>query len=112
MDAPCLEQFLQHRITNPESRDGVYLDARTNDGMTSLHIAALYGRLKVVQVLLDSGADMNLVNGQGETALKVTRKNGHRAVVQVLADRDALEDVRRNAFGKVTNALSQVFHRS
>ena len=88
---------------------GAKIDARTKDGMTSLPIAALYSRLKMVQVLLDRSADMGLGNGQAETAFRVPRKNGHRAVVQVLADRNAPEDVRRNTSGKVANALSQVF---
>lgn len=54
----------------------------------------------MVRLNLDSGADMSLGNSQGETAHKVARKNGNRVVVQVLVDRDAPEDVRRNAFGK------------
>ena len=67
----------------------------------------------MVQVLLDRSADMSLGNGQAETARKAPRKNGHRAVVvQVLADRNAPEDVRRSTSGRVTDALSQNFHRS
>ena len=99
----------QEAIVQMLLEKGANIDARTNDGMTPLHIAALYGRLEVVQVLVDNGADMGLGNGQGETALKVSRNKGHRNVVQVLADRNAPEDIQRNAFGKMANALSQVF---
>ena len=53
------------------------VDARTNDGMTPSHTAALYGRLEVVQVLVDDGADIGAWgNGQGGTALKISRKQG------------------------------------
>ena len=61
--------------------------------MSSLHIAVLYNKLEVVQVLVDRGADLRLRNGQGETALKLARNKGHRAVAQVLANEDAPEDI-------------------
>jgi ankyrin repeat protein len=49
---------------------GVDVDARENKyGRTSLHNAALKGRLEVAQILLDHGANANMASDTGSTAL-------------------------------------------
>jgi ankyrin repeat protein len=45
-------KFLHHH-------NGAHLDVRCNGGLTLLHSAAWYGDLKMVQVLLDYGVDVN-----------------------------------------------------
>ena len=48
---------------------GVDVNARRKDGWTPLHLAAYKGRVKVVQALLDHGANVTLETEEGETAL-------------------------------------------
>lgn len=52
----------------------------------SLHLvtAARRGHLLVVRQLLDSGAQANLVEGEGHTALSVAAREGHAEVVRLL----------------------------
>ncbi|KAJ1468479.1 ankyrin repeat-containing domain protein, partial [Baffinella frigidus] len=47
---------------------GVGVSPTDDDGNTPLHIAAFYGYPKMVQVLLDNGADLVSVNNRGYTA--------------------------------------------
>ena len=50
-------------------KSGIDVNAREEDGWTSLHFAALRGRVEVAQVLLDHGANVKLETKDGETAL-------------------------------------------
>lgn len=51
---------------------------------TPLHEAAQEGRPEVARMLLDRGADMNLLNSLGQTALAVAESSGNHAVLEVL----------------------------
>jgi hypothetical protein len=59
-DLQTVEAFLSH---------GVPVDARTRDGATALHGAAVAGQLKVADYLLAKGADVNAVNRYGSSPL-------------------------------------------
>jgi ankyrin repeat protein len=61
------------------------INAKGADGETPLASAAARGQLKVVQFLLDNGADLK---GQPR-ALNLAAFNGHKAVVELLLDRGA-----------------------
>lgn len=56
----------------------------TLEGFTPLMTAAAEGLVDVVQVLLDAGADPDLTDKDGDTALKFARQNGHAEVVALL----------------------------
>eukprot|EP00966_Prymnesium_polylepis_P134740 3114145-Prymnesium_polylepis.1 len=59
----------------------------------ALHDAALWGNLKAVRRVLDSGrTDINEVNANGETALMWAAQQGHYDVVQLLIERGARLD--------------------
>lgn len=49
---------------------------------TPLHEAARYGRPEVVRVLLDQGADINVLESCGQTALAQAEVSGNRAVLR------------------------------
>jgi ankyrin repeat protein len=53
---------------------GVDVNARDKDNWTSLHEAALKGRVEVAQVLLDHGANAKLETDEGETALHLVSR--------------------------------------
>lgn len=54
------------------------------NGQTALHMAAMCGRLNVVNLLLKEGADATLVNRYGQIPLQIATANGHKAVEKEL----------------------------
>ncbi len=62
------------------------MNPRDSDGRTALVHAALGGHLEVVQVLIDSGADLNARTNSGRTALYFAEKYGYADVVNVIAE--------------------------
>lgn len=62
-DLPLVQIFLEHQQSA--------LNAQTENGLTLLHYAAWEGRAPVVQMLLDRGADANIVGYLGSTALSL-----------------------------------------
>jgi len=59
---------------------------------TPLHKAAAYGEEAVARLLLDRGAEIDAVNGKGESPLHNARAGGENAVVRLLTDRGAKID--------------------
>jgi len=57
---------------------GVDPDAKTPDGDTALHLAAFAGKLDIVRALVEGGADMNVKDGAGKTALQVVSEQAPR----------------------------------
>lgn len=51
---------------------------------TPLQFAAEHGSLSVVKLLMENGADDSLIAPDGETALRLAARNGHREVVAYL----------------------------
>src|ERR1035437_7523263 len=58
--------------------------ARTEDGSTALHLAALDGHSAIARLLLDSKAQVNARGLREETPLHMAMYDGHREVVEVL----------------------------
>jgi len=56
----------------------------TLEGFTPLMTAAAEGLVSVVRLLLAAGADVDLVDKDGDTALSFARQNGHTEVVALL----------------------------
>ena len=78
------------------------INAQVGDYGSALQAASDQGHEKVVQLLLDRGADVNAQGGYYGTALQAASRYGHEKVVQLLLDRGA--DV--NAQGEYhSNAL-------
>lgn len=71
---------------NPELKDH-YLE---RFGTTvPLNLAVAFGRLEMVQVLLDAGADPGCIDEKGRTALKIAIKEGHQDIVALLKNAGA-----------------------
>ena len=78
-------------------RNGADIDGTDKDGMTAMHLAAIFGRLDVVKTLLALGANSEIVNVYGGNALGQAvwsaihdRKPEHLAIIEVL-----VRDLRR-----------------
>jgi ankyrin repeat protein len=56
----------------------------TLEGFTPLMTAAAEGLVEVVRLLLAAGADRDLEDKDGDTALSFARQNGHAEVVALL----------------------------
>jgi len=60
------------------------INAHNGNQFTALHLAALHGQRRVVQLLLRERAEVDSANAKGETPLHVSSKNGHAQVVCAL----------------------------
>ena len=62
----------------------------TVGGYTALHKAAEYGKIQVVEALLNAGADKALKPTagyyEGKTAFDLAQQGGHPAIVKLLRD--------------------------
>lgn len=67
-----------------------------------LSVAACKGYLKIVELLLERGADIHAVNMHGDDALALAADHGHRDVVALLIEKGA-DPSRRGMHGR--NAL-------
>ncbi|CAL1592536.1 unnamed protein product [Knipowitschia caucasica] len=71
----CLKLMLQH---------GVNPNIKTSDGLTPLHIAAVWGCFQNVKLLLTNGGDPNLTDNDGNTPLQLAKEQGNRKCAQIL----------------------------
>lgn len=62
---------------------GAYLNATEESGYTALMCAAAAGHLRIVQTLVDGGANVN-TNHHGQTPLMLAARNGHTKVYDFL----------------------------
>jgi hypothetical protein len=73
-------------VTRMVDGDGVTtpsypIDGATDEGITPLMKAAMYGHADVGQVLIDAGADVELHDERGRTALMLASLNGEAGVI-------------------------------
>lgn len=57
---------------------------RAFDGLTPLHIAAMWGHLQAVELLVNSDADIELCDNEGKTALMLSREMNQYHVARYL----------------------------
>lgn len=85
-----VEALLEKNPTLLESRTGKYANQWTNTrDNTPLHIAAVYGRLKVVELLLEKGAAVDARNDARHTPLHLAAMNKHQEVAELLLAKGA-----------------------
>ncbi|MCP3916590.1 MAG: hypothetical protein GY711_13620 [bacterium] len=69
-----------------DRRTGCPVDFRSHDGATALMDAARKGRLSIVRLLLEHGADPGLAAKDGATALALATAKNHDEVVRLLRE--------------------------
>ena len=60
-----------------------------NRGWTALHWAAYYNRLKIVKILIDAGADVNIQNEEEDTPLHIATRWCNIKTIKLLLDSGA-----------------------
>lgn len=66
---------------------GAAVDAiDSGEGFSALMMAASFGNIEVVNVLLEAGADAKKTDVDGDTALTFARKSGHAKIVELLSN--------------------------
>jgi len=68
---------------------GIKVDRTNKEGESALHVAAGYGHVDTVRLLLDSGADKNMQTASGWTPLLSAALNSHHEVIDILLDAGA-----------------------
>ena len=57
---------------------------REGDGWTPLHLAAMFGKCDVAQVLLEAGASSSIIGSDGKTAEDVAKQYRHHCLADIL----------------------------
>ncbi len=72
--------------SSAESGEGEtrFIEERDNFGKTALYLAARYGHVGVVRMLLEASAEVDAADNLGRTPLHLAAERGHREVVHVL----------------------------
>jgi ankyrin repeat protein len=91
-----LERFL--------SKTGIDVEAKDEAGRTALYWASDLGCDKIVQLLLDRGADVNTQGWEYGSALQAASYEDHDKIVQLLLDRGADVNAQGGEYG---NALQE-----
>lgn len=63
---------------------GAYVNLTTKTKTTPLMQAAYKGDVRLVKLFLEYGADPNLKDQQGKTALDMAKKKNHQEVIDLL----------------------------
>jgi ankyrin repeat protein len=82
-------QAVQKRL---EEAPDLVKAVRVRDGVTALMLAASNGHIDVVEALIQAGANINLQDNGGRTALDLALKKNHTAIVDFLLKRVAAAD--------------------
>lgn len=69
------------------------INVRTGNGDPPLHLAVTRGYRRVVEFLLNHGADVDLGPPERDTGLQFAVRNGQRAIVELLLDHKAKTDL-------------------
>ncbi len=70
---------------------GMDVNAEDDQHRTPLHAAAEWGRIEVVRLLLEAGAEPNAVDLNGVTPTGLAIGKGHTEVAELLGDHGGVE---------------------
>ena len=79
----CVATVLRHAGQDKALHQALLRERNANH-FTALHLAALHGQRRVVQLLLRERAEVDSADAQGKTPLHLSSRNGHAQVVCAL----------------------------
>ncbi len=87
------------RVARHLQRDGSLLDAVSHDGFTPLQLAAFFGHLEIAELLLEKGANPNVISqnqtfARGVPILQSAVAGGHTGIVRALLAHGANVNIR------------------
>ena len=85
-------------------------ERKNKTGENALCLASQYGHLRSVQILLNSGADVNAERGFYGTALQAASMRGHAEIVKLLLEKDANVNAEGGFYGNALYAGSKEGH--
>jgi ankyrin repeat protein len=103
-----LAHLSKHLLSAHLSEGGV--DTSMTEYTNALLTASINGLAKVVQMLMDAGADVNAQGGHFGNALQAASQGGHEKVVEMLMDAGADVNAQGGHFGNALQAASQGGH--
>ena len=80
------------------------LNHQEQDGWTALMFATHAGANDIVAMLLDAGANPNVANFNGESALSLAAKQGNQVIVDVLLSKGAINNLHATSEDKERDA--------
>nr|CEL68462.1 TPA: ankyrin repeat-containing protein [Neospora caninum Liverpool] len=87
--------------------DPALVNARNDDDMTALHLAADRGHVEVIELLLEKGADVNVQDNSGETPLHVAVVAENLNVILLLLKKNADISLRSHEGETVFDVANQ-----
>jgi ankyrin repeat domain-containing protein 50 len=116
------KDFPVDMASNSRSSQSADIGARNRDGWTPLHVAAAWGNLNIIELLLEQGADINAKTFDGSTALCLAEEYGHQAVMSVLCwasqlladekDQRGFETICQEPYKNDDDAMNSFFQRN
>ena len=67
--------------------EGIIVNAKSKTGLTPLHIAALNGNIKIINKLLEKGADIHIKSEESKIPLFLAIEKGHSEAIKILLNR-------------------------
>ncbi|ODM94578.1 Ankyrin repeat domain-containing protein 27 [Orchesella cincta] len=83
---------------------------KTRDGLTMLHVACIYGRPKIVEFLIEAGAQLEAQDTDGMTSLHFSASRGHQNALLLLLDAGANIEPRNVALNTPLHLAAQNGH--
>lgn len=91
-----VKALLEGYGSRPDESGEKAIDQQFGNGFTALTVAAFYGHDKIVELLLDHGAKIDLKDSADDTPLANACLKGHKKVIILLLHRGAaLDDIDR-----------------
>ncbi|ORZ20618.1 hypothetical protein BCR42DRAFT_370456 [Absidia repens] len=89
-----LDRLAMFLAPNDKYRHYIDINVKDEDGTTPLIYASCFGKLDVVQTLLDADADTNIQDSFGWSALMWATNNSHEPIVKLLLEHGASSNTK------------------
>jgi hypothetical protein len=86
-------------------------DALSDSSKEAVIVASYYGHLRIIELLINKGADVNALGGKYVTALQAASVNGHTDIAELLINKGADVNVWGGQYGTALLAASVNGHK-